>query len=184
MVLTVPSFPCFGPRLRRQRRALGLKQLVVADGMGVDQATVSKWEAEHHTPDPDIQQAVFKFLAQNRTDDAALRRLVERSQDCIHLVEDVSHICLAYSKARAKDWMASPKALLGVSLWQFATDEIRMAEAQLAESDWWSSQTPAPRLFQTSEAIHEQGIRISAGGILWERLYLADGTPVRLVTCA
>jgi hypothetical protein len=39
---------------------------------------------------------------------------------------------------------------------------------------------PAPRIFQTSE--RRDAIRISAGGIMWERLYLSDGTPVRLVT--
>ena len=70
--------------------------------------------------------------------------------------------------------------LVGVSLWQFATDEIRRAEADLADSDWWSVQMPAPRIFQTSE--RRDAIRISAGGIMWERLYLSDGTPVRLVT--
>lgn len=120
-------------------------------------------------------------LAASRTDDATLRRLVEHSTDCVHLVDEATHVCLAYSLKRAKDWRNSQRALLGVSLWQFATDEIRKAEAELAESDWWSSQMPAPRCFITSEKIFDE-IVISAGTIRWERLYLSDGTPVRLVT--
>lgn len=175
--------PSFGQRLRLQRRGLGLKQLLIAEEMQVDQATVSRWESGNHIPEIDVQLAVFKFLAQSRTNDNALRRLVENSNDCVHLVEDISHICLAYSLKRAKDWRTSQSALLGVSLWQFATDEIRNAEAELEESDWWSVQTPKPKFFHTSPANYDD-IRISAGNILWERLYLADGTPVRLVTGA
>lgn len=173
--------PSFGKRLRQQRRVLGIKQLVIAQEMGVDQATVSRWENSQQTPETDTQKAVLALLTQSRTDDGALRRLVENSNDCLHLVEEASHICLAYSRSRAQDWLVSQKAMIGVSLWQFSTDEIRKAEAELADSDWWSVQKPKAKLFCTSEAIHNE-IRISAGGILWERLYLADGTPVRLVS--
>ncbi len=120
-------------------------------------------------------------LSVSRTDDAALRRLVETSNDCLHLVEEASHVCLAYSASRAQDWRVSQRGLLGVSLWQFATDEIRQAESALDETDWWAVETPSPISFITSEAIHDQ-IRISAGGIRWERLYLSDGTPARLVS--
>ncbi|MEX0368041.1 MAG: hypothetical protein AB3N22_18400 [Ruegeria sp.] len=103
------------------------------------------------------------------------------SAECIHLVEEASHICLAYSASRARDWKTSQNALLGVSLWQFATDEIRQAEAELQDEGWWDQQMPRPKAFLTSEAVHDR-IRISAGEIIWERLYLADGTPVRLVS--
>lgn len=184
MLNTNPQpFPSFGHRIRQHRRAQGLKQLVIAQGMGVDQTTISRWESGQQVPSTDIQQAVFDLLAQSRTDDGALRRLVEGSNACVHLVEEVNHICLAYSNKRAQSWRTSQRALLGVSLWQFATDEIRAAEAELAHAGWWSTQLPKPKLFNTSEAKHDC-INISAGGILWERLYLADGTPVRLVSSA
>lgn len=176
-------FPSFGQRVRHQRRAQGLKQLVIAQAMNVDQATVSRWEAGQSLPDIEIQQAVYKLLSRSKSNDSTLRRLVENSNDNVHLVEDLSHICLAYSTKRAQKWQISQRALLGVSLWQFATEEIRAAEAELAESDWWSSQTPKSKSFRTSKAQHDN-LKISAGGILWERLYLADGTPVRLVTSA
>ncbi|MGP1398027.1 MAG: helix-turn-helix transcriptional regulator [Inquilinaceae bacterium] len=174
-------FPSFGKRLRRLRRAMGVKQLAVAHDLGVDQATVSRWEAARHTPDPELQQKAFESLSRYRTNDAALRRLVENSRDCVHLIDDATHVCLAYSQTRARDWQASQRDLLGVALWPFATAEIRQAEMDLADSDWWSVHTPAPRSFRTSEAVHDM-IRISAGVIMWERLYLADGTPARLVS--
>lgn len=173
--------PAFGQRLRLQRRVQGVKQLVIAQELGVDQATVSRWETGQQTPEFEVQNAVLTLLAQPRADDRALRRLVENSNDCLHLVEEANHICLAYSRSRAQDWLVSQRAMIGVSLWQFSTDEIRKAESELADSDWWSVQEPQAKLFCTSEATHNK-IRISAGGILWERLYLADGTPVRLVS--
>lgn len=177
----INPLPFFGRRLRQQRRVLGIKQLVIAQEMGVDQATVSRWESGQQKPETKIQHAVFDLLAQSRTDDNALRRLVENSNACLHLVEETNHVCLAYSRSRAQEWLVSQRAMLGVSLWQFSTDEIRQAESELAESDWWSAKEPQAKLFCTSEATNN-AIRISAGGILWERLYLADGTPVRLVS--
>jgi len=173
--------PVFGRRLKRLRRAMGMKQFALADILGVDQASISRWESGFQIPSPETQRHALDVLASSRTDDAALRRLVENSTDCVHLVDDATHVCLAYSRRRAKDWQNSQDALLGVSLWQFATDEIQQAEAELAETDWWSSQTPSPKCFITSEKVFDE-IVISAGRICWERLYLSDGTPVRLVT--
>lgn len=181
MNITVPPFPSFAQRLRSLRRTKGLKQLVLAQELCVDQTTVSRWEAGHQTPSPEVQQMALELLADSITDDTALRRLVENANNYVHLVEEATHVCLAYSHNRAGDWCTSQRALLGVSLWQFATDEIRQAEAELANSNWWSVRNPTPKSFRTSGRVHEE-ITISAGGILWERLYLSDGTPARLVT--
>lgn len=181
MIEVTPPFPFFSHRLRRLRSAMSVKQISLAYELGVDQATVSRWEAGVQTPSPGVQQKALEALAASRTEDTALRRLVENATNCVHLVEEATHVCLAYSRKRAEDWRSSQRALLGVSLWQFATDEIRQAEAELAQSDWWSARMPAPKSFRTCEQVHKE-ITISAGGVLWERLYLCDGTPVRLVT--
>ncbi len=177
------GYPAFGSRLRRLRRSVGLKQAALADLLEVDQTTVSRWENGVQVPSADIQQAALAMLGPARVEDSALKRLVVNSTECVHLVEESSHTCLAYSASRARDWKTTQRALLGVSLWQFATDEIRQAEAELQHEGWWDLHSPAPKAFLTSEAVHDR-IRISAGQIVWERLYLADGTPVRLVSGA
>ncbi len=179
--LNARGFPAFGRRLKHLRRSVGLKQGALADMLEVDQATVSRWENGVQNPPAKTQQAAFAVFEPTRADDAALKRLVVNSTDCLHLVEEASHRCLAYSVSRARDWKTSQRALLGVSLWQFATDEIRNAEAELDNEGWWDVHTPHPKSFLTSEALHDK-IRISAGEIVWERLYLSDGTPVRLVS--
>lgn len=68
-----------------------------------------------------------------------------------------------------------------VSLWQFATEEIQQAEADLDGKGWWDDIAPAPQRLITSGAIYPE-LRISPGGMIWERMYLADGRPVRLTT--
>ncbi len=173
--------PVFGARLRRVRTAVRLKQQGLADLLGVDQATVSRWESGCQTPEVDVQAKVFQALMPYRSDDAALRRLVETSPECVHLVDEATHVCLAYSASRARDWKVGQRDMLGISLWQFATEEIQKAEEELDSSDWWSALLPEPKLFVTSQA-DDSHIRINAGQILWERVYLADGTPARLVS--
>lgn len=181
MPALLPPFPSFGQRLRRQRRVRGMKQAALGDLLGVDQATVSRWESGAHAPEAKAQHRALAIVGSLRGDDAALRRLVERSIDCVHLVEEASHVCLAYSPSRARDWGTSKRAMLGRSLWPFATEEIQIAESELAGAGWWDVAAPAPKEF-TTRGVAEGTITISAGGILWERVYLSDGTPARLVT--
>jgi DNA-binding XRE family transcriptional regulator len=173
--------PSFGLRLRRLRRAKNVKQAALADLLGVDQATVSRWESGSRSPLAAVQHRAFDTLGPLRSHDAALRRLVERSADCVHLVDEASHVCLAYSPRRARDWGTTPRAMLGVSLWRFATDDIRRAEAELVQTGWWEVAVPPPKAFVAERTVHGE-IRISAGTIVWERVYLADGTPARLVS--
>ncbi len=175
------ALPVFGARLKRVRTAVRLKQHGLADLLGVDQTTVSRWESGLQTPGADLQAKVFQTLLPYRSDDAALRRLVETSPQCIHLVDEATHVCLAYSASRARNWKVGRRDMLGISLWQFATEEIQKAEQELEISDWWSAVSPEPKLFVTSQA-DDRDIRISAGQILWERVYLSDGTPARLVS--
>ncbi|WP_367648188.1 helix-turn-helix domain-containing protein [Ruegeria arenilitoris] len=181
LVLETRGYPAFGLRLKRLRRSIGLKQSALADRLQVNQTTVSRWESGSQTPSPKTQQSVFSQFESRKTEDEVLKRLVMNSKECVHLVDEASHKCLAYSASRAQDWRTSQHALLGVSLWQFATDEIRLAETELANEGWWELHAPLPKAFITSEAVHDR-IRIWAGEIVWERLYLSDGTPVRLVT--
>jgi len=177
------ELPGFGPRLRRLRRARLMKQSTLAEALDTSQATVSRWEAGAQLPDPKTRHRALDLLTRNVCDDAVLRRLVEHSRDCVHLVDEANHVCLAYSPARARQWGQSQRAMLGQSLWPFATVEIQAAEAALDGSDWWDSQVPRPRLFHTSRRVYD-ALTVVEGGLLWERLYLADGTPVRLCSHA
>lgn len=176
------ALPAFGRRIKTLRRARLVKQSALAAAVGVEQSTVSRWESGAQTPDKELQEHVLSVLVVTcPTKDSALRRLVETSKLAMHLIDDASHICLAYSAKRGREWRRDPEALSGKPLWRFATDEIRRAELDMADSGWWDSHAPEPVNLSTSDHTNPE-MSIKAGVLTYERLYLSDGTPVRLCT--
>lgn len=171
-----------GLRLRRLRRLRGIKQSAMAEMAGVTQATVSRWEKGALRPDPHVVETVLRHLARSRpgSGDAALRRLVESSRAPVHLVTDVDHRLLAASPARVREWNRDCAGLLGTSLWRFATPGIQQAEQGLAQCGWWEEECADPVEVRTGPGT--AGLTIRAGLMVWERIYLADGTPARLCT--
>jgi transcriptional regulator with XRE-family HTH domain len=171
-----------GPALRRLRRLKGMKQSHVAEIAGVTQATVSRWESGAHRPTPE-QAARLAPLLEVPLDpaaDAALRRLVETSALPVHLVCDLSHRLLAASRPRLAEWRAGESELLGRSLWPYATDEIRRAEAMLSDLGWHEPAGVA--VAAATGPNRDPVVRIVPGILLWERLTLSDGRAARLVT--
>ena len=116
----------------------------------------------------------------NSAADAGLRRLVESSALRVHLICDLSHRLLAASPARFAEWTADAAELRGVSLWAFATDEIRSAEGRLGELGWYDD--GATQMSFWTGANDSPVVSIDPGILLWERLQLSDGTLARLVT--
>jgi transcriptional regulator with XRE-family HTH domain len=173
--------PSFGKRLQRLRRFKGLKQETIAMLAGVNQATVSRWEAGGITPSQATMQRLFHALASAPAQDAALQRLVQHCSQPVHLVTDIDHRLLAASLPRQQIWGVPAADLLHTSLWRFATDDIAAAEASLAARGWWEQEAPAPVTVQVRTA-RTQGLQIRPSTMLWERVWLANGLPARLCT--
>ena len=173
----------FGPVLRRMRAVRRLKQQAVADLAGVTQTTVSRWGSGQLEPDDAQVRRLLRLLGPSEAlaADHGLRRLVETSPLRVHLVCDITHRLLAASPAREAEWLADARDWEGRSLYRFATEEIRRAEARLDACGWFSGRVPGA-LFWTESGAPGSAIRIQQGYCLWERLSLNDGSPVRLVT--
>jgi transcriptional regulator with XRE-family HTH domain len=172
----LPDFPL---RLRRLRRARGFKQAYVAALLGIDQSTVSRWEAGTLAPDADLMERALQVLGSVPADDCALRRLVRSSSVACHLVTDADHRLLAVSEPRQREWERPAAELMGTSLWRFATPEIAAAEAELDALQWWDLAAPSPVVLHTREAWTD-GLHILEGDMVWERVWLASGEPARL----
>ena len=172
----------YGRALRRWRRLRGVKQSHAAELFGVTQATLSRWERGHHRLPDGAARKLARLLAAplDSAADAGLRRLVESSALRVHLICDLSHRLLAASPARFDEWTADAAELRGVSLWAFATDEIRSAEGRLGELGWYDD--GATRTSFWTSANDSPVVSIDPGILLWERLQLGDGTLARLVT--
>lgn len=175
------SLPAFHLRLRRIRRLRALKQSVVAELVGVDQSTVSRWEAGALVPGRDLAEQILRTLGGVPANDDALCRLVRTSTLPVHLVTDTDHRLLAMSPARRQQWGDMANQIVGVSLWRYASPEIKDAEHQLVRSRWWAEASPAP-VIVTTRACRRDGLRFVTGEMLWERVWLASGEPARLCT--
>jgi transcriptional regulator with XRE-family HTH domain len=140
----------------------------MAESLGVTQSTVSRWESgELPLSDSDLH-------------DRVLKRLVETSDQPVHLICDRTHNLLAASKSREASWSVSANDLLGQSLIVYATDDILKSEATLDALGWHDDAIST--LTVITEANQSNIVPIRAGHILWEKLRLSDGSPVRLVT--
>jgi transcriptional regulator with XRE-family HTH domain len=175
------SLPSFGKRLKRLRRIKGLKQEVIASLARVNQATVSRWECGAIVPDQETMELVFGALNQMPCLDSALQRLVHTSSLRVHLITDVDHRLLAASIPRQRMWGIAEAELLHTSLWPFATQDIVRAESQLGASGWWEHEAPEAVVVNLRTP-HNLGLRIQAGTMVWERVWLANGVPARLCT--
>lgn len=172
----------FGRLLRQWRRTSDIKQSRLADILGVTQATVSRWESGAQKPAPLHCDLIHQMMTRKRNFrlDHAIKRLVMHSSQRVHLIEDRSHRLLCASRPREHEWQRDCSALLGTSLWRFATPEIASAEKSLHDLGWHEDQTD----HLTFENSRRDGdpMRIIDTYILWERFFLSDGTAVRLTT--
>lgn len=172
----------FGRALRRWRHLRGVKQGHAAELLFVTQPTISRWERGHHRPTEAEAQRLSRLLEAplDSAGDAALRRLVENSRLSVHLICDLTHRLLAASQPRYRSWRCTVEELRGASLWRFATDEIRAAEAGLADLGWHDEAAPALTFWTGPN--DSKVVPIEPGPLIWERVQLSDGTLARLVT--
>jgi transcriptional regulator with XRE-family HTH domain len=172
----------FGFDMRRMRLLRGMKQQHLAQLLGVDQATISRWERGTLAPSKKQSDAARRLLVDKPApmQDMALKRLVESSTQKVHLICSRSHRLLAASPARTAAWQVDATTLLGTSMLGYASDDILEAEASLNELGWHEGEIAA--LEVRTGANRDPYVPIAPGTMLWERIVLADGTIGRLVT--
>jgi transcriptional regulator with XRE-family HTH domain len=174
--------PHLGPALRRWRVLHRVKQAHAAELIGVAQSTISRWESGLQEMDPDQRARVEALVGARLTSaaDRALARLVDRSPGGAHLICDHSHRLLALSPTRRKEFGSAADAMVGQSLWRFATEELARNEATLSSLGWHDLAAP-PEIVAETGANGSKLVPIRAGRCRWTRLLLSDGAAVRLV---
>ena len=178
-----PTPRSLGAALVSARLRRGMKQSHVAELLGVTQPTVSRIERGDLLPAGALREEAMRFLAA-RLDvrrDAGLRRLVEMAAAPVHVICDLTHRLLAASPTREREWQRSASDLKGVSLWPYASEVIREAETRLGQHGW-GEPDGACAIEVATDAHASDGLRILPGRMIWERMILSDGSPVRLVT--
>ncbi|MBX5131692.1 helix-turn-helix transcriptional regulator [Rhizobium lentis] len=170
-----------GAGIRRMRLLRSMKQQHLAELLGVNQATVSRWE-RGQLPSPEQAVKLERIFAspQHAAADAALRRLVEDSVRPVHLICDSTHRLLSASRLRQAEWRAPLSTFLGRSLFSYASTEIAAAEQSLEVRGWHEGRLLS-LTFDTG-ANGNARLPIAPGRVTWERIRLSDGSAGRLVT--
>jgi transcriptional regulator with XRE-family HTH domain len=172
----------FGQNFRRIRLLRGLKQSHTAELLNVTQATVSRWERGELVPSGKRANDLLRRLRASEGPDldSGLKRLVRTAHRPCHLICDSTHRLLAASSARLSEWGRAESELSNMSLWNFATDEIRAAESRLRDIGWYDNIMPAVLTYTSEQNV--RGLHFKAGYLLWEQIRLGDGSRARIVT--
>ncbi len=173
--------PSPGARIRRLRRLRGIKQSDLAQRLDVAQTTVSRWESGTWRPSEADLARALSALQGAPSLDSALRRLIDASSLAMHLIHDSDHRLIAASPVRDRQWRGRTSHHIGRPLWGYATDAIIAAEAALEARGWWDLAAPEPVVVVTG-AGGGGDITIVPGRMVWERVWLSDGSPARLCT--
>jgi transcriptional regulator with XRE-family HTH domain len=187
MPLTTPTMTpslasSLGPALKRWRLLHRVKQAHAAQLFSVNQSTISRWESGTQAMEP-AEHARAEQLLSARLDaaaDHALARLIDESPRAVHLVCDITHRLLACSARRQAEFGAPLSALLGRSLWRYATPEIAGKEAMLDGIGWRNTLAPPSLEFATGTN-GSALVPIVHSVCRWTRMTLSDGTSARLV---
>ena len=124
--------------LRPVRRLRGIKQAHAGELLGVTQSTVRRIERGELKPAGASRNRLLDFVVAriDPSRDAALRHLVEGSASPVHLVCDFTHRLLTASGPREREWRRAANELQCQSLWRYASEGIRSAEARLPDLGW------------------------------------------------
>jgi len=169
--------------LRMLRRSRGIKQEALALDLGVSQTTISRWESAQCLPGEYRYEKLKQRFASPSAipDDSTLKHLVTTSKQPVHLICDHSHRLLAASSTRVIQWGYPLSELLGCCLFKFTTPQIVSAEESLPDLGWYDQAYSLHR-FNCGTTAPQCLITIKPALCTWERLYLSDGSTVRLVS--
>lgn len=95
----------FAQRLRTWRRLNGIKQLALADMLGVSQAAVSYWETGRETPSAELMKRIHDMISQQEVDEVLLERVFTERQPGIMALYDLDGVrFLAASRGYRALW--------------------------------------------------------------------------------
>jgi len=168
--------------LRRSRRQFEMKQLHLADELGVSQVMISKWETGAEIPCKKHKRKLYHFFSSCHPTfpDHLMKSLVESSKMYTHLMCDTSHVLLAASESRESEWQRSASELVGEILCQNLPQDILSAEEKYLHIPIHQR---IGRVFSVKTIGRKEGnYNIAPTLMHWESFHLADGQTVRLVT--
>ena len=157
----------FPAGLRRVRIANGLTQAQLADQLGVEQATVSRWESGAQRPDPATQDRIRDFLFHGRTAQDAILFHSVRIAPGGRILFSADGLILAASQA------AGGTAIEGMQTARFRTPVTQAAWEKAVEAGFFRGDVASVRFASDLAA---PGMGTIRAQFVWYPARMSDGT--------
>lgn len=113
----------FALRLRSWRRLNGIKQLALAEMLGVSQAAVSYWETGRDKPSPDLMKRITELISGSELDEIRLERVFTERQPGIMALYDLDGVRLLAASRGYRALWPGMSLLQGTSLERHLVNE-------------------------------------------------------------
>lgn len=164
----------WGAQLRRFRRLRALKQTALAEIVGVDQATVSRWESGRQNPDLRMQQRLRDLMRRiEPREEVLLKHWIDASVGYTVLCDE-HRIIRAASSSYCDIHGVSPAEVLGRSSLPVFTADLERALWLAVEQGFFEGEVASVTVVSRWNML--SGRRRGVGGIaVWTPVPLADG---------
>lgn len=173
MRINAGSVTDWGAEIRRFRRLRAVKQTTLAEMLGVDQATVSRWEGNRQEPDLGMQRRLRALIQGTGTqDENLLRHGVEASVGDTVLIDASRTLVTASATFLARhgiDAIAAP----GLSTTSMFSEELDRAWWYAVERGFFEGEVASVRVTGQIHLLSGEGTVI--GRSLWLPLALNAG---------
>lgn len=170
----------WGAQLRRFRRLRALKQAALAEMVGVDQATISRWESGRQSPDLAMQQRLRDLMRRiEPREEVLLKHWINTSVGYTVLCDE-DRIIRAASPSYCNIHGLSPTEVLGLSTIPSFTAELERALWLAVDRGFFEGEVASVTVVGRNNALSGQP-RDVPGMSVWTPVPLADGRVLRRV---
>lgn len=131
--------------IRRLRQSNGWKQTTFAEMIGVDQATVSRWERGLQTPEPSMRKRLVELMRRRVPELDRLQMISVEASPNLAIAFDRDFRVLAASEAAAALFGTTPGALVGEPLHDRSAPDLAWARERAEECGLWRGEVAAMR---------------------------------------
>jgi transcriptional regulator with XRE-family HTH domain len=180
MRITTGDLTDWGPQIRRFRRFRALKQSALAEMIGVDQATVSRWESGRQVPDLGMQRRLRDMI---RTPDSREEELLKHSINAglgYTVLCDENRIIRAVSRSFCDAHQISQNDAIGKSSEPVFTPEVDRLHHISVEQGFFDGDVASIVIVGRYHALGGAW-RNRCGIVSWTPVPLTDGRILRRV---
>jgi transcriptional regulator with XRE-family HTH domain len=162
----------WAPQLRQFRRLRAIKQIVLAEMAGVDQATISRWERGRTIPDSAMQKRLCSLMRRTPNDEALLRHWIKSSPAQV-VLSTPDRIIVAASSGYAAAHGVAPDEIVGMSTRPMYTEENEFIWQRNRQHGFYRGEVAST--LSVLRARRLLSGQLSGVKVLWTPVKLSDG---------